>query len=587
MLWTVFLILLLSYDVELNPGPVRFPCSVCYKPVHVNQQALQCDNCVYWCHCVCCGVDSQAYAVFQNAEAFGWICPKCVADIMPFHDCSVLSSVSESSSVLSSLTSESSNGLLDLPPLLTSGGLRVAHLNCRSLLPSAEEVYDVCTRNSIDIFAVTETWLDTSIDDQEIFPFSPHINIVRNDSNRHGGGVAFILSDRVKYVLRSDLCEGRIESLWIELFPATKRSMLFCCVYRPPSQHDLFDAFLAEYETAHLQCPSIAIFGDVNADLLKPCYPCTKLLLSVMKQLQLVDLVCTPTRVTMDSSSQIDVLLTTDDGCFNFTKVFPFSGSDHHLIVSRYYPRGLCVDPPSHQIVVVRNFQKLDTVMLDKLLTCDDIWDDVLSKFDNVSECLECFNLIMNGLLDLLVPLKKLRVRQRDCPWLSSGSIAKARHLQDVAHRKAVESGSAADWSYYKSLRNKANSMLRSAKATYFKDLASSLRDKPSKFWRHFQSLSRRSGSVGGNLLSVTADAFNNHFLSIPFKTVATVPSGTIPVTEYRCIWRGCLIHLCHLWSLTVLMMIWWHHLLLILMFIRLLELMVSQLGSSELLLIW
>ena len=34
MLWTVFLVLLLSYNVEFNPGPVRSSCSVCYKLVH-------------------------------------------------------------------------------------------------------------------------------------------------------------------------------------------------------------------------------------------------------------------------------------------------------------------------------------------------------------------------------------------------------------------------------------------------------------------------------------------------------------------------------------------------------------------------
>ena len=54
--------------------------------------------------------------------------------------------------------------------------------------------------------------------------------------------------------------------------------------------------------------------------------------------------------------------------------------------------------------------------------------------FDDISDCLECFNLIMTGRLDLLVSLKRLRVRQQECPWLSNGSLASARHLYDVAH---------------------------------------------------------------------------------------------------------------------------------------------------------
>ena len=254
---------------------------------------------------------------------------------------------------------------------------------------------------------------------------------------------------------------------------------------------------------------------------MRPSCPQTKLLLSVMKQFKLVDLVCAPTRVTMCSSSQIDVLMTTDVQCFKSTKVFPFSGSDHHLIVSNFYSRGVCVDPPSHRLVIVRNFQKLDTATLDELLACDDILDSVLSAFDDISDCLECFNVIMNGLLYLLVPLKKLRVYQWECPWLSNGSLARARRLRDVAHRQTLKSGSASDWLSYRTLCNRVNSMLRSAKAAYFSDLASSLKSKPSKFWRHFRCLSKQSKFGCDIQFSAMADAFNDYLLSIPLKTVA------------------------------------------------------------------
>ena len=74
--------------------------------------------------------------------------------------------------------------------------------------------------------------------------------------------------------------------------------------------------------------------------------------------------------------------------------------------------------------------------------------------------------------------------------------------------------------------------MLRSAKAAYFHDLASSLKSKPGKFWKHFQPLSRRSKSACEVQVSATADAFNDHFLSIPYKTVANVVS-TVPASVY------------------------------------------------------
>ena len=63
----------------------------------------------------------------------------------------------------------------NLPCLSSPAGLRIAHLNCRSLLSIVDEVFDLFTRNHMDIVAVTETWLDPSIDDSEIFPYSSSI----------------------------------------------------------------------------------------------------------------------------------------------------------------------------------------------------------------------------------------------------------------------------------------------------------------------------------------------------------------------------------------------------------------------------
>ena len=74
--------------------------------------------------------------------------------------------------------------------------------------------------------------------------------------------------------------------------------------------------------------------------------------------------------------------------------------------------------------------------------------------------------------------------------------------------------------------------MLRSAKAKYFENLSSMLRSNPGRFWRRFQCLSRRSRPTNDTQLSVTAEEFNQHFLSIPHKTVANVAS-TVPACGF------------------------------------------------------
>ena len=106
---------------------------------------------------------------------------------------------------------------------------------------------------------------------------------------------------------------------------------------------------------------------------------------------------------------------------------------------------------------------------------CDDIWGDVMFSFDNISDCVECFNEMVLGLLDILAPLKTLRVCHQSFPWLCSAFLTQARRLCDIAHRRALKSRSHSNWSLYRSHRNKVNSVLRSAKAKYFENLSSML----------------------------------------------------------------------------------------------------------------
>ena len=112
------------------------------------------------------------------------------------------------------------------------GGLRIAHLNCRSLLPHKEEIFNLMCDAQIDVLALSETWLDDTISDREIFPVGSGVSLIRDrtDRNRHGGGVAFVVSEQLRICVRPDIREGNVESIWIELFPHSKRSSLLCCV---------------------------------------------------------------------------------------------------------------------------------------------------------------------------------------------------------------------------------------------------------------------------------------------------------------------------------------------------------------------
>ena len=151
-------------------------------------------------------MDQRRYVTFQNANEFNWLFTKCVADEMPFHDCSFLSSkeTSDNCSSFGSPCNVSSGMLqLDLPLLSSTAGLRVAHLNCRSLLSIADEVSYLIVHNSIDVFAVTETWLDSSIEDCDFF----HIHFLL---------ILFVMIE-IDMVVEWLSCSLQGSSLWLDL----------------------------------------------------------------------------------------------------------------------------------------------------------------------------------------------------------------------------------------------------------------------------------------------------------------------------------------------------------------------------------
>lgn len=430
---------------------------------------------------------------------------------------------------------ESVSSIVHVPNILpanTTQDIRIAHLNCRSLPSSIDDIHVLMLNDKIDVLTLSETWLDESISDQEICPDVTGLHIIRRDRNRRGGGVAIMLSRRMKYKHRPDISEGKIESIWIELFPNSKRAMNICCTYRPPSQYDFYEHLSDECEsilpTGHA---GITILGDLNSDLLNPALQQTKRLNQLIGYLQLDELVKQPTRITQSTSTQLDVILTNRSECFKDTFAIPYSNSDHHLVATHFYPRGVNLNP-KHKVIFSRKYSNLDVELLDCILM-DEVWKDILS-FDNIDDCVKCFNLVMEALIDMMIPLRKIRIKGTLPPWSNDASITSMRRFRDKLHRKAIQSGNTDDWREYKRIRNKTTSMTRLAKGNYIARLSTEMKDKPSKFWRYVDHLSNRNKSFQLKTDN-TANDFNQYFLSVSQQIVNTITPSAISPTSFLC----------------------------------------------------
>ena len=62
-------LLLATGDIESNPGPVQYPCTVCEKPVKRNQRGIMYDGCSQWTHARCGGVGEAEYLVLTAYDS--------------------------------------------------------------------------------------------------------------------------------------------------------------------------------------------------------------------------------------------------------------------------------------------------------------------------------------------------------------------------------------------------------------------------------------------------------------------------------------------------------------------------------------
>ena len=76
LLYQAFLLLSNSQDIELNPGPVKYPCQICHKAVKRTTPGVCCDNCDQLYHQDCMRMNFAVYASLVNAK-ISWHCVQC------------------------------------------------------------------------------------------------------------------------------------------------------------------------------------------------------------------------------------------------------------------------------------------------------------------------------------------------------------------------------------------------------------------------------------------------------------------------------------------------------------------------------
>lgn len=184
--------------------------------------------------------------------------------------------------------------------------LSIIHLNIQSLVPKLDILEVEMQQYDLPVF--TETWLHSEIstDDILISNFDPPYRKYRD--NRLGGVVAFYVRTGLHCIQRSDLVNGEIEALCLELsFKSHK--FLLSGIYRPPNSGNMYWDLIENTldNMTNSRIGDLIVVGDFNCDM--QTLASSNKMQKFMSSYNLHQLIDEPTHFTEHSSSVIDLIL--------------------------------------------------------------------------------------------------------------------------------------------------------------------------------------------------------------------------------------------------------------------------------------
>ena len=197
------------------------------------------------------------------------------------------------------------------------------HINMNSLLPKIGELKCIANKTKAVIIGIAEPKLDRTVPDLEVN--LPGYDIIRCDRNRNGGGVACYIRKDLCFNTRPLNCKGIENTIFDILLPKSKPVTIgvFC---RPPNQANFKELNVKSFSLLNLKDNEIYLLGDFNINLLQngnyilnrkglaacqgPVHTLINKYQEFCQVFSLKQLITYPTRVTCNTSSLIDHILT-------------------------------------------------------------------------------------------------------------------------------------------------------------------------------------------------------------------------------------------------------------------------------------
>ncbi len=413
-------------------------------------------------------------------------------------------------------------------------GIVFAHLNICSLIRKLDNVKILLKNSDMDFLFLSETFLNTSIDDIELA--IPGYNLLRADRSgrtdkKGGGGLILYYADCYELCNTSSICSNSLETLWATLKLPKARPIELCGFYRPPDAK--YDQSLTEFEN---QCTArelslshdIVFLGDCNIDYMSRSTAKTRLV-NFLKSMNLDQVIKHPTRITNNSATCIDHIFVNNHALFAHRGTLSPGLSNHDLT---FIVRKRAKNRKAKVTIRIRCYRHFDQDSFSRDINQTD-WSVVTTATD-LDTAASCFNIIFGALVDKHMPWKKIRVRANNAPWISNEylSLVDAHEYHAREYRKCP-----CEFHLNRKLDSKttAHRVKNRLKREYVKTSLNRYKNDSKKLWKEIRQFwpsnkntKVKVGEVGGmTTSSAKAEFLNNYFSMVGQNLSADIPVAT------------------------------------------------------------
>lgn len=414
-------------------------------------------------------------------------------------------------------------------------------MNCRSVINKIDEFAGLLDTVKADVVFGTESWLNPSISDHEVFP--NNYTAYRKDRPNHGGGV-FLLVHSSLSSANLDIGNDAVESVWSTVTVSNNFSFVAGTFYRPPAANSSILQLLGDI-VSQASDRTILLAGDFNLpDLKWRSHSCEVLhasrnnleMKNIVDTFGLIQYVLEPTRL----KHTLDLLFCNSPNLVSNVDIIP-GISDHQVVVAG----------------VTTKIQKITKSIRRKLFFFDKgDYPSISARLLDYLPVFEClveehsveylWNTFKNKILELseqyIPSMDSAKLKKRKKPWVTYSILKLIKKRRRVFKKYKKMKGKV----HYKKLQELTREYKEesvNAKQHFFKRLNENMSTNPKPFWQYLKGCG--SDPVGinelifdGRTLSNDTDkatCLNNYFQSVflPKSALSSpLPSSSVPLME-------------------------------------------------------